>query len=689
MPVVGGRRWPTRARPCWPGTGPPAAAVAGDRLAGPPRRVGLRGAGRRRAERVAAPHRPGPRPLLLRAQDGVAARPRDHRRRGHHDRHLAGAPAVRRVRHRRLDGQPLAAARPRRRRSGPASCSTCSGWMASRCPTSWPATRSSATTERVRRRRAGDRPDRRPAGGAAGRALPGRRARPSAPSAPARSCWPSSATGAVRSPPGLTTSVAWRLRGEHVVLRGRAGLHRRLGGALGHRARPDRRPPTSSTPSPPRRATGCSACPALAGLARTVVGRRGATASFTGMTLSTGRGHLVRALLRGHRRAGRRADRAGRPTTSARPLTRLRVDGGLTRSRTLMQAQADLAQLPVDVYPSAARHPARRGRLRPARPRPGLLAWPTPSAAGSPTQVYEPRWSADRAAEHLAPLAAAAVAPRAATHGARRVSRRAPSTSPSSAAGIVGAAIARELAGTRLRVALVEARADVGDGTSKANTAILHTGFDATPGTLESRLVARGYDLLGALRRADRHPGRAHRRAARRLDRRGARGAAGAAGQGRGQRVRRVRAGRSPTRCTPRVPALGPGALGGLTVPGRVDHLHLDHHPRPGHRRRRRGARAAARAPGHGGRRRERPDHTVAGHHARRGPRALGRQRGRARRRPPRPDVRPRPVHGHPAPRRAVRLRQARPPAGAADRAAGAVVASARACWSAPRSTAT
>ncbi|MFZ2012610.1 MAG: NAD(P)/FAD-dependent oxidoreductase [Nocardioides sp.] len=64
-------------------------------------------------------------------------------------------------------------------------------------------------------------------------------------------------------------------------------------------------------------------------------------------------------------------------------------------------------------------------------------------------------------------------------------------------AGIVGSAIARDLAGTHLRVALVEARDDVGDGTSKANTAILHTGFDAKPGTLESRLVARGYDLLG------------------------------------------------------------------------------------------------------------------------------------------------------------------------------------------------
>jgi glycerol-3-phosphate dehydrogenase len=63
-------------------------------------------------------------------------------------------------------------------------------------------------------------------------------------------------------------------------------------------------------------------------------------------------------------------------------------------------------------------------------------------------------------------------------------------------AGIVGSAIARDLAGTHASVALIEARDDVGDGTSKANTAILHTGFDAKPGTLESRLVARGYQLL-------------------------------------------------------------------------------------------------------------------------------------------------------------------------------------------------
>ena len=64
-------------------------------------------------------------------------------------------------------------------------------------------------------------------------------------------------------------------------------------------------------------------------------------------------------------------------------------------------------------------------------------------------------------------------------------------------AGVVGCAIARELSQFDLRVTLLEAGTDVGAGTSKANTALLHTGFDAKPGTLEARLVARGYELLG------------------------------------------------------------------------------------------------------------------------------------------------------------------------------------------------
>ena len=65
-------------------------------------------------------------------------------------------------------------------------------------------------------------------------------------------------------------------------------------------------------------------------------------------------------------------------------------------------------------------------------------------------------------------------------------------------AGAVGCAVARDLTLRGARCALVEAGPDIGAGTSKANTAILHTGFDAKPGTDESRLVARGYELLGA-----------------------------------------------------------------------------------------------------------------------------------------------------------------------------------------------
>jgi glycerol-3-phosphate dehydrogenase len=63
-------------------------------------------------------------------------------------------------------------------------------------------------------------------------------------------------------------------------------------------------------------------------------------------------------------------------------------------------------------------------------------------------------------------------------------------------AGAVGCAVARDLSLRGARCVLIEAAADVGAGTSKANTAILHTGYDAKPGTIEAGLVARGYELL-------------------------------------------------------------------------------------------------------------------------------------------------------------------------------------------------
>jgi glycerol-3-phosphate dehydrogenase len=63
-------------------------------------------------------------------------------------------------------------------------------------------------------------------------------------------------------------------------------------------------------------------------------------------------------------------------------------------------------------------------------------------------------------------------------------------------AGVVGCAIARALSHHHLDVALIDAANDVGTGTSKANSAILHTGFDAPEGSLEASLVARGHRLL-------------------------------------------------------------------------------------------------------------------------------------------------------------------------------------------------
>jgi glycerol-3-phosphate dehydrogenase len=58
-------------------------------------------------------------------------------------------------------------------------------------------------------------------------------------------------------------------------------------------------------------------------------------------------------------------------------------------------------------------------------------------------------------------------------------------------AGAVGSAIARELSRYELNITLLEAKSDVGMGTSKASTAIWHTGYDATPGSLESMLLKR------------------------------------------------------------------------------------------------------------------------------------------------------------------------------------------------------
>ena len=68
-------------------------------------------------------------------------------------------------------------------------------------------------------------------------------------------------------------------------------------------------------------------------------------------------------------------------------------------------------------------------------------------------------------------------------------------------AGVVGSAIARELSKYQVNACVIEREEDVCNGTSKANSAIIHGGFDATPGTLKAKLNVRGNFLMDELAR--------------------------------------------------------------------------------------------------------------------------------------------------------------------------------------------
>lgn len=59
-------------------------------------------------------------------------------------------------------------------------------------------------------------------------------------------------------------------------------------------------------------------------------------------------------------------------------------------------------------------------------------------------------------------------------------------------AGVTGTAVARELARYQVKVFLVEKYPDVACGCTKANTAIVHAGYDATPGSWKAKLNVRG-----------------------------------------------------------------------------------------------------------------------------------------------------------------------------------------------------
>lgn len=198
---------------------------------------------------------------------------------------------------------------------------------------------------------------------------------------------------AVRSASGLTSSVAWRLGSrtsyclDGQVYTAASAVRWAVDAGLMSSARD-----LDAAAGP--ESDGVLFVPAFAGLAAPWWDPAG-TATISGLRLGSGPGHLVRALVEGLAcQVAELTALVGQD--SGRPLTRLRVDGGLTRSATLMQAQADLAQVPVEVYPSAHATPLGAAACaRMALEAGADLA----DVVGDwvPEHSYEPRWSADRA----------------------------------------------------------------------------------------------------------------------------------------------------------------------------------------------------------------------------------------------------------------------------------------------------
>ena len=63
-------------------------------------------------------------------------------------------------------------------------------------------------------------------------------------------------------------------------------------------------------------------------------------------------------------------------------------------------------------------------------------------------------------------------------------------------AGVIGCAVARELSKYNARILVVEKNEDVCAGTSKANSAIVHSGYDAENGTLKARFNVEGNRMM-------------------------------------------------------------------------------------------------------------------------------------------------------------------------------------------------
>ena len=66
-------------------------------------------------------------------------------------------------------------------------------------------------------------------------------------------------------------------------------------------------------------------------------------------------------------------------------------------------------------------------------------------------------------------------------------------------AGVSGCAVARELSRLDISVCVLDRNSDSGEGTSKANSGIVHAGYDAKPGTLKAKLNVEGSKMMPAL----------------------------------------------------------------------------------------------------------------------------------------------------------------------------------------------
>ena len=141
---------------------------------------------------------------------------------------------------------------------------------------------------------------------------------------------------------------------------------------------------------------GVISVPAFAGLAAPRW-RPDVKASFSGITLSSEPGHFILAVLQGiAAQVAELVDLVEKDTGGA--LKTLRVDGGLTQSKVLMQSVADLTQRRIEIYPSQHATPLGAVALARVAAKSGgflkdsIIDW-------SPTDVIEPRWGIEQSLE--------------------------------------------------------------------------------------------------------------------------------------------------------------------------------------------------------------------------------------------------------------------------------------------------